>query len=301
MPRPNQILGLHGLANKPPKEEKQRWWKAAISEGLTRNCGAAPADLPFEFVYWADLRYDQPLDEGKNLEPYYPDDGTGPFPTSRNEPGDEKDLGLTDWLYRKIDWVQDKTGLTPFDDALIEYRLDDLWGYLEDAEFRKAARDRLREVVERHAGSRILLVAHSMGSLIAYDVLRMLERNGIDLYIEHFVTMGAPLGLSDVRLKMREEHGELTVPHGVRRWSNLVDRTDVATVGEDIVDSYAPNTRGVRAKDISVVNAYRRPKGDINPHKSYGYLRTPAFSEIVQDFLAAGETDCMEETEAAVA
>ncbi|GEO98084.1 esterase/lipase family protein [Methylobacterium haplocladii] len=301
MQRPKQILGLHGLANKPPKEEKQRWWKAAIGEGLVRNCGVEPDDLPFEFVYWADLRYDQPLDEGKNLEPYYADAGTGPFPTSREEPGDEKRLGLTDWLYRKIDWLQDKTGLTPFDDVLIEYRLDDLWGYLEDAAFRSAARDRLREVVERHAGSRILLVAHSMGSLIAYDVLRMLERDGVDLCVEHFVTLGAPLGLSDVRLKMQEEHGDLKVPEGVRRWSNLVDRTDVATVGEDIVDSYAPSASGVRAQDISVVNAYRRPKGDLNPHKSYGYLRTPAFSAIVQDFLTTDETGCTDVAEAAVA
>ncbi|TXN21339.1 lipase family protein [Methylobacterium sp. WL9] len=300
MQRSDIILGLHGLANKPPKEEKQRWWKAAIGEGLTRNCGAEPSDLPFEFVYWADLRYDTPLAEDRNLEPYYADAGTGPFPTSREEPGDEKKLGVTDWLYRKIEWLQDKTGLTPFDDALIEYRLDDLWGYLEDADFRKAARDRLREVVERHAGSRILLAAHSMGSLIAYDVLRMLERDGVALRVEHFVTLGAPLGLSDVRLKMQEEHGELRVPEGVRRWSNLMDRTDLATVGEDIGDAYGPNDRGVRADDIAVVNAYRRPKGDLNPHKSYGYLRTPAFSHAVHDFLNDAEGACAAEIAAAV-
>lgn len=37
MERPSVIVGIHGLANKPPVDEKTRWWKAAIAEGLARN------------------------------------------------------------------------------------------------------------------------------------------------------------------------------------------------------------------------------------------------------------------------
>src|SRR4051812_31976900 len=51
------LLGIHGLANKPPLPEKQEWWKAAIIEGLQRNCAKSNDDLFFDFVYWADLRY----------------------------------------------------------------------------------------------------------------------------------------------------------------------------------------------------------------------------------------------------
>ncbi|GEP11859.1 hypothetical protein [Methylobacterium gnaphalii] len=290
MHRPDVILGLHGLANKPPREEKERWWGLAIEEGLRRNCSFAPAELPFAFVYWADLRYDTPLASDDNLEPYYPDGGVGPFPTAHEEPGDAERLGLTDRIYRTIEWIQEKTGLTPFDDVLIEYRLDDLWGYLENPEFRAAARQRFRGVLEGYTGSRILLAAHSMGSLIAYDVLRMMERDGMSVDVAHFVTLGAPLGLTDVRLSMEREHGGLTVPESVRRWSNHVDRTDIATVGEDIADAYAPNGKGVRAEDVSVVNGYRRPKGDRNPHKSYGYLRTPQFSQAVHQFLTGASS-----------
>jgi hypothetical protein len=42
--------GIHGLANKPPVDEKTRWWKAAIAEGLARNEGLADPELQFEFV-----------------------------------------------------------------------------------------------------------------------------------------------------------------------------------------------------------------------------------------------------------
>src|SRR4051812_8675902 len=46
------IVGIHGLANKPPMPEKGEWWKSAIIEGLQRNCGKTTETLPFDFVYW---------------------------------------------------------------------------------------------------------------------------------------------------------------------------------------------------------------------------------------------------------
>jgi len=55
----------------------------------------------------------------------------------------------------------------------------------------------------------------------------------------------------------------------------------VATVGTDLGELYAPNPDGVRVVDCPVINAYRRPRGGRNPHKSYGYLRTPEFSRAV--------------------
>ena len=75
------IIGIHGLANKPPPEEKQEWWKQALIEGLKRNCGKTTDDLSFDFVYWADLRYRPPISLEMNPEPYYPDEDGGPLPS----------------------------------------------------------------------------------------------------------------------------------------------------------------------------------------------------------------------------
>jgi hypothetical protein len=80
------IIGIHGLANKPPADEKSRWWKTALAEGLTRNEGLADPDFSFEFVYWADLRYETPLSEDDNREPYRPYDGEGPLPAGDEAP-----------------------------------------------------------------------------------------------------------------------------------------------------------------------------------------------------------------------
>ncbi|MGT2478465.1 hypothetical protein ACU4GR_05270 [Methylobacterium oryzae CBMB20] len=56
--------------------------------GLDRNRGLRVAEdgLPFTFVYWADLRYPQPLSGDRNREPYRPDHGLGPFPPRRGSP-----------------------------------------------------------------------------------------------------------------------------------------------------------------------------------------------------------------------
>ncbi|WP_419539643.1 hypothetical protein [Methylobacterium oryzae] len=124
--------------------------------------------LPFTFVYWADLRYPQPLSGDRNREPYRPDHGLGPFPSPAGEP-DRAEPTLTDRIYRGLSHLQEAAGVTPVDDLILEYRLDDLWGYYEDAAFRAAARARLRDALAAAAADRVLIAAHSMGVDAAAD------------------------------------------------------------------------------------------------------------------------------------
>ncbi|WP_370693901.1 hypothetical protein [Methylobacterium sp. NEAU K] len=134
----------------------------------------------------------------------------------------------------------------------------------------------------------MLIAAHSMGGLIAYDVLRAAEAEGTPLPRCALVTLGAPLGLAELKLKLAAEHGDLRVPAALTAWTNLMDRQDIATVGDDLGEIYAPNASRVRVRDVPVINAYRRPDGAENRHKSYGYLRTPEFSTAAARFLGAG-------------
>jgi hypothetical protein len=280
---PHSIVGIHGLANKPPREEKAGWWVDAIREGLARNLGRdRPVSL--DFVYWADLRYPEPMRDGDNREPYARDLGLGPFPSPAGEPA-RREPTLTDRIYRGLASLQEAVGLTPVDDVILEYRLDDLWGYHDDRAFRDAARGRLREALLHHRDGPVLLAAHSMGGLIAYDVLRLAERDDAVPGPVTLVTLGSPFGLAEVRMKLEAEHGDLRVPRAVTAWINLMDRNDIATVGEDLADSFPANASGVRIRDVPVINAYRAPDGRENTHKSYGYLRTPEFSRIVAEFL----------------
>ncbi len=47
---------------------------------------------------------------------------------------------------------------------------------------------------------------------------------------------------------------------------------------------YAENGNGVKVKGVNVINNYEI-NGNENPHKSYGYLRTPEFSNLLSEFL----------------
>ncbi len=54
------IIAIHGLGNKPPKEQLQEWGKMAIEEGL-KNSGQHVHLPEFELIYWAGLVYERPL------------------------------------------------------------------------------------------------------------------------------------------------------------------------------------------------------------------------------------------------
>ena len=277
------IIGIHGLANKPPADEKTGWWKAAIAEGLARNEAMPNADFTFEFVYWADLRYEAPLTEAENREPYRPYDGAGPLPGGDEAPGTTAKDVLAP-VYAGIEAIEAMTGVTLVDDLILEHRFDDLWHYHVEHAFARQVRARLAERLRAFRSHRILLVAHSMGSVVAYDVLRMLEREDPSLRVEHLVTAGSPLGLAKVRLKIEAEHGRPRVPNTVEHWTNLADGDDVVAIMGDLEAVFELNDQGTTVVDWRVVNGYRRPDGEPNRHKSYGYLRTPEFSRIAGGF-----------------
>jgi hypothetical protein len=124
-----------------------------------------------------------------------------------------------------------------------------------------------------------------MGSIIAYDVLRVLEQH--PPAIDHFVTIGSPLGLPIVTQHGREEFSNTTVPQQVRQWTNLADPGDKVALDCSLADDYRPVPRGIRVQDDLIHNGYVDRSGKNDQHNSYGYLRTPELSDIVRRFLAA--------------
>ena len=147
---------------------------------------------------------------------------------------------------------------------------------------RNRVRDRLARALQRHEDYRVCLIAHSMESIIAYDVLRMLEQRppGID----HFVTIGSPLGLPIVAQHAREEFSTTTVPRQVRQWTNLADPGDKVALDCSLADDYRPPPGCNRVQNDLVHNGYvdRARKND--EHNNYGYLRTPELSDLVRGF-----------------
>ena len=308
----NIIIGIHGLANKPPKTLLAKYWKTSIEEGLTRNLGIRNLNFHFALVYWANLLYKNQLhneqnfdfDELYNNEPYIK---AKPGTLIKYKDGwyDSVRASVTDITGGVLDTVKGFKGTDIVADWVLGKILKDLAFYYDknrkiadrNNKMRLAHFVLMEELVKElknQQNNRIMLISHSMGTIIAYDVLRdlgRLNRQGKGNYqIAHFITIGSPLGLAHVKKKVYEERKyskiRLRTPTIVsERWVNYADQRDVVALDTHLNDDYGPNRKGITVEDDIVLNDYVSPKGDSNHHKSYGYLRTPEISEHIDAFL----------------
>lgn len=279
------VIGIHGLANKPEKALLETWWRSAIQEGLARNEGRTSGDIEFELVYWRDWRYPQAITEEENDEPYTEAEGEGPLPAYNQQFWDILRAEALDWVDTPLDWMKHFFGVGTIADVVLQAKLQDLALYYQDPSKREKLRVRLEETILRHKGKRILIAAHSMGSIVAYDVLRRLGRRDPELRIQHFITIGSPLGLPHVKYRVWQENDLVRTPSIVERWTNFSDRRDPVAADTHLYDDYQPNDKGTRVQDDLVINGYLRPDGNPNFHKSYGYLRTPELSKLLRGFI----------------
>jgi hypothetical protein len=292
------ILGIHGLSRKPPHESHQKDWNRAICEGLTRNHGmdVSPDQFGLELVYWADWLGRPEIKEGEDEEPYTKWEREGPLPTYRDRWFDEilgKGLsrlgGKVDDLKSNeaIELVRKHTGLDDISAAFLRLRLEDLGTYYEFPEKRDFLRKRLVDALIPNNGKRIMLIAHSMGSIVAYDVLRNIGRDMPGLEINHLITVGSPLGMPYVLDRIRKENASIRTPSVVKRWTNLADRRDPVAIDAHLADEFEPNDQGVAVEDRLIINTYCGPEPGkkANFHKIYGYLRAPELTSLVKTFI----------------
>ena len=279
------LIGIHGLLNKPAKAVLEGWWRNAIVEGLARN-HATQTQPAFSLCYWADVRNPSPILVEDLGERYEAAPGQGPL--ARYDPTtlDKTRAFLQKWGGRMLDKEKDLIGLGTNVEKLLGVGLQDLDAYYGDTTIRQKMRSRLSALLESHKQHTIMLIAHSMGSVIAYDVLRTYDASA-DIKVAHLITIGSPLGLPLVAYNARKEFGAAQTPRSVLRWTNFSDPRDKVALDCDLVDDYKA-TNGVRVVDVLVRNEYVNHEGKANCHKSYGYLRAAEVSDRIREFLVAG-------------
>lgn len=279
------VIGVHGRAPKPEQSQLKYWWHQAVLEGLERNEHRSPDNpIEFELAYYADV-FHEPLSFAQNDEPYAKAKGTGPLPTYE---AFHSRAYVSDKVDDLIDAVRHHIGQGGLAEEALKQRMRDLHQYYADAVKRSAVQQALRNVLEPelNRGKRIMLIGHSMGTIVAYDVLRDLGRENPSQTVQHFITLGSPLGLPYVKYMIQAARDQVRTPSIVEKWSNFSDPDDWVSADTHLQDDYAPNTRGIAVADDLVINGYVSPKtGQSNEHKSYGYLRTPEFSRVVRTFL----------------
>ncbi|MCB0746150.1 MAG: hypothetical protein KDC90_01690 [Ignavibacteriae bacterium] len=287
------IIGIHGLGNKPSRELLEKWWKASIDEGL-QHIGKSQIKYDFELIYWADILNPKSLDENITdkdskffiNEKYTPASKDFiPYKVEPNSIIDQIIFSQFDKIFVDPSFNKNHEVISEF---LVKMYFREMSIYYSEEEEYKDYRNiimyRILAVLKKYEKNEIFLIAHSMGSIIIYDILTKLAPK---LKIKILITIGSPLGLPIIVEKNKAFQKIKTnpqTPEGVLEWINFADKEDKIAVKSELADYYSPNKKGVVPKFIEVTNNYEI-NNHRNPHKSYGYLRAKQFSEVLYKFL----------------
>lgn len=148
------------------------------------------------------------------------------------------------------------------------------------------------------AGERVLLMAHSLGSVIAWDTLWTLghsaQRGSTGAGIDMFLTLGSPLGTRFVRRRVlgARASGARRYPQGIHRWRNLAALGDLTALGHRFADDYAEMLQLGLVAEITdqtdLVNPFRGQER-LNVHKCYGYFVNAATGSAIADWWRADD------------
>jgi hypothetical protein len=289
------ILYVPGLLPKPePKAHRDALFRCLLA-GLRRHDEKVALDIAanlhcFDIVSWTYDFYREHRDIDLDLE------AIDAVITQAEATARDK-AEASSWERRLARWVFSAADVMPFliphiTNDRLELHLRDLRRYQRNqndiAEHtRQMLKMPLRSAAE--SGRPVLLIAHSMGSVIAWDSLWQMSHNERDhVHINTLLTMGSPLGQRFVQRRLqgfREEGGE-RYPLGIDRWVNLAAVGDLTAVDPELaVDFGAMVERGlVSTIDDRELHNFFRLDGVLDVHAEYGYLANSVTAGIVADW-----------------
>ncbi len=293
----NRILFIPGKNPKPPPEEHRRQLLRALLRGVERVDPAAAGEIArnaeaFRVIAWNPLYYQsyKPLDQDLRwIDALL--QRTGPS---------EKDLQEAQSFRRRIAWLLYTIAdlfhfLIPLlpDPAVKATVLETARYFSNEGEIGEQVRELLKVPLRRMLaeGRRVLIIGHSMGSVIAYDALwdlTHIEQNPerIDL----FLTIGSPLGMRFTQQRLRGVHEKKTgrYPHDIRKWVNVASQGDLTALDPTLRDDFQDMIRLGLIESITDVNGgvynYFRNDQGLNVHRSYGYLVNPRVGAVIADW-----------------
>jgi hypothetical protein len=189
------------------------------------------------------------------------------------------------WTRRLTRWIYTLGDMLPFliphlASERMELHLRDLRRYERDTD---GIADHVRRLLKvpliAASGSQrpVLLIAHSMGSIIAYESLWELSHNhGNPADVDLLLTMGSPLGqrFMQKRIRGHDRNGKDRYPSNIRNWKNLTAVGDLTAIDPWLANDFAEmlELELVSTIDDERLLNYFRLGGKLNVHAEYGYL-----------------------------
>lgn len=216
------VIFLHGIGGLTPG------WSEALESSVTRAGG--PTDFTVEEVDFADLLGQSGVIRRRHVEGLYePHESDGDRAAQQSAyRGRQRDLRA--FLWDSPDRVAGPDGAPPvFIPGEIMVRLPILGmreagHYRHDGDVKAAIVERVAQCVTAAQGP-VVLLAHSLGSVVAMDALHMR-----DISVDLLLTIGSPLGVPDFWAK-QWQHSDTFPYDRVGGWVNVVNRPDPVVWG----------------------------------------------------------------------
>jgi hypothetical protein len=269
--------------------ELRRVWLDTLAAGLGRERAASLADFEVRFPYYGDV-LDGLVSETRSV----PGDviargapvGADPrFLQFQQEMAEEvrRRRGITDeqildeapdgiergplqwgWVQAILRTLEKVPGLSG---DMLQRFTRDVYIYLERDQVHEAVNDVVAEAIR--PGERAVVVGHSLGSVVAYDVLRRTP----GLAVSAFCTVGSPLAVRPIREKL----DPIGFPAGVGQWFNAYDERDAVALYPLDHDNFPVQPA------IENFNAVQN--GTDNAHGIIGYLNNAVVANRIWDAL----------------
>jgi hypothetical protein len=296
MARLYRIIYVTGMKPKPPPADHRAALLRALTMALARVRPEAAAlavrEECFTLVPWTRLLYAGTRDIGRDL--------AGLERLLRSATPDAQERREIDALHRSFVrlWRRVGDSITPLTGLMagaeLRQTLADVRRYLVDAEgFGTAVRALVKSALTGAwaGGERVLLIGHSLGSVIAYDSLWELSRiDAVEGRVEEFVTLGSPLATRYIRrgLKGADLPAPERYPTNIRHWTNFTARGEMVALHGRL----EPFFRGMVAQRLveaieDRVDLYNHFHGEagIEPHKCYAYLGNAEVASVIGAWL----------------
>ena len=295
MRQQKHIIFIPGKNPKPPcSQHKQQLWRCML-EGINRAAPSMhpPKEHQFHLINWNHIFYNKDKDISIDL----------PWIDKlihTHAPG-ELDIRLANhwhirfarFLYNVIDQFH---FLVPFiPNQKIKQNILETDRYFHNLDnianqIRSYTKSTIIPLLEQK--HKLLIVGHSMGSIIAYDTLWELSHIEKLAFKVDFLSMGSPLGVRLIQKHLRgfQESGRRRYPLNIRNWYNISAVGDLTSLDVELCDDFTEMIQLGLVNNIEdhchdIYNYFRNHEG-LNVHRSYGYLVNPATGMLIANWLS---------------
>lgn len=244
------ILLVHGrgMLDRDTALTRKLWIEGLQSGAATMTHAPLFEDRDVRVVWYADI-----LDPASDAGCDYATGDPRATRATRSDDGLKMIAGVAGGLFGALSRM--------VDDKETAAQMRELAGdasFLGDSRKRCASEDRLAAALARarDEGRPVILVAHSLGSLVAYDYLSTRRDTGV---VRELATLGSPLGSPDLRRLLigGDERDTLSKLTSVSDWVNIRNDGDPFATAVPL------------ARDIVTTP----PADEKDPHELVGYLR----------------------------